>query len=130
MCNSVVYRLYIDCVFTTPGQVSFHHHLSPLYPLLPHPPCIIICNTKKLETMLTSDKGRLNYGAHAMEYYAAIKRNGRSLCTEKERCLYSINGLKNNLYEYICYDPCYVKIPSTPHDPVSSRDPVHLFLYI
>ena len=25
------------CMFTTPNQVSFHHHLFPLYPLLPPP---------------------------------------------------------------------------------------------
>ena len=35
--NSIIHLL-LYCVFTTTGQFSFHHYLSPLYPLLPPPP--------------------------------------------------------------------------------------------
>ena len=35
--NPIPHYLYVVCVFTTSSQVSFHHHLFSLYPLLPPP---------------------------------------------------------------------------------------------
>ena len=39
MYNSIISICILYCVFTTPSQVSFHHHLSPfiLFYLPPHP---------------------------------------------------------------------------------------------
>ena len=48
VCNSLRHHLYcmfiiLCCVFTTQSQVSFQHHLSPLYPWSPYCcPCLFI----------------------------------------------------------------------------------------
>ena len=39
---SIIHHLLLYCVFTIPSQVSFHHHLSFLFPLLPPPQPLLI----------------------------------------------------------------------------------------
>lgn len=91
----------------------------------------IICNTKKLEAILMSDKGRLNYRGHTLEHYTKPLKGMTGLCADKEKCLYYIISEKK-MYRriYLVWPLFFVKIPSILHNHKLSRDPVHLYIRI
>ena len=66
------------CMFTTPSQVSFHHHLSPLYPLLTS---LIPFLSGHYDAVVCVYEGFFCFGGfflkwyiYTMEYYSSIKK--------------------------------------------------------
>lgn len=78
-----------------------------------------------------SDKERLNYRAHTLEYYTKPLRGMTGFCADKKKCLYYITSEKKKcIEECIQYDLFFVKMPSITHNRKLSRDLVQLYICI